>query len=579
MTEDTANLMQRIQALEGERSQLREIINNIPDFIYFKDRQCHFLNGNKSLYESLHAKSIEEIVGKSDLDFFSPTEAARFIAVEKKVMDTGIPTTIEEQGIKENGQPRYLQTTKTPIRDPQTNEVVGLVGITRDVSEINTARKELAEKSAALEKRSGEIEYQRKQLQTLIDHIPDFIYFKDRQSRFLNGNNKFYQGLNAATMKELVGKSDLDFFAKEQAEAYMKDEQEMMETNIPVSKTESGTDKNGQPFYLQTTKTPIHDPETNKINGFVGISRDVTEITKARDNLVKQANDLRKQKEEVTQTLSQLKQAQTKLVQSEKMASLGVLTAGIAHEINNPINFVYAGVNSIVKDFADVKQIVVAMKKLQGAEDPKKAIQELEELQEEYEFDEAFEALEETLSDVKLGATRITEIVAGLSKFSRMGKESWQISNIHDDLDSVLILLKNKYKTHIKIHKSYAENLPSIECFPSKLNQAFMNLVSNAIDAINDKTSKGGTILISTQYSEKTVTVSVKDDGIGMNDETRSKILDPFFTTKDTGKGVGLGLAITNSIIEDHRATLTIDTQENQGSNFQITLPIQQAAK
>ncbi|EDY82137.1 PAS fold family [Verrucomicrobiia bacterium DG1235] len=575
LARQSQELKNRNLEVEFERRQLKTLIDNIPDFIYFKDRQSRFLNGNKAFYHSLKAESIEAIKGMSDLDFFPPEEAKTFLEGETALMEKGESVTLEEQGTKPDGSPRYLHTTKTPIRNPETDEVIGLVGITRDVTEIRRIRRELIQQSEALKKRSEETEFQRNQLQTLINNIPDFIYFKDQQSKFLNGNNMFYQGLGASTLEEIIGKTDLDYLPEEIATTFYEDERQMMLTGEPISKEEASKNRYGKPVVLHTTKTPIRDPETNEVVGFVGISRDITEVTRNRQILEKQTLDLQRQKEEVSAALAKLKQAQTKLVQSEKMASLGVLTAGIAHEINNPINFVYAGVNSMVKDFDDVKIIVEKMRTLATAEDKETAVAELEKLRETQYFDDAFEALEETLKDIKLGATRITEIVAGLSKFSRLGKEDWQVSDIHSDIDSVLVLLKNKYKTHIKIEKRYQQNLPRIECFPGKLNQAFMNILSNAIDAIDAK-AKQGHIVIETSHDEDTVTISIKDDGTGMTDEVREKIFDPFFTTKEIGKGVGLGLAITYSIIQDHVGEMVINTSEGDGSEFLVKLPIRQ---
>lgn len=435
--------------------------------------------------------------------------------------------------------------------------------------------------TGALLQQKEQIDFQRKQLRTLIDNIPDFIYFKDRESRYLNGNDKFYLGLGAQSIEEIVGKSDYDFFDREVADRFREDEQQALQSGEPLSKEEASYDANGRPIHLHTTKSPILDSETGQVVGLVGISRDITEIKRAREELVAQAANLKAQKEELSTTLEQLKQAQSKLVQSEKMASLGVLTAGIAHEINNPINFVYAGVNSMAKDFEDVKRVVEDMKALAQAPEPAAAIAQLEALRQDAGFDEAFEALEETLKDIKLGATRISAIVAGLSKFSRMGKEDFQFANIHEEVESALVLLRNKYKSHIKIERDYAQRLPAVECCPGKLSQAFMNILSNAIDAIDAKSegNAGGVITIATRAQGDAVTLSIKDNGTGMSESVRSKIFDPFFTTKAVGKGIGLGMAITHSIIQDHEGQLAVETEEGDGSEFTLTLPVQHESR
>lgn len=415
-------------------------------------------------------------------------------------------------------------------------------------------------------------------LRTLVDHLPDILYLKDRDCRFTECNKPLLALLNADSYEQVIGKTDFDFYEPELAEKFHRDDLAVLESGKPLTQIESSIDSRGQPIFLHTSKVPLRDPDTQKITGLVGIGKDITEITLARAEVDKKSAELHAQKEELSAALEKLKFAQTNLVQSEKMASLGVLTAGIAHEINNPINFVYAGVNSMVKDFDDVKKVVQSMRSLPDANDPAAAIAELQKLQESVEFDEAFDALEETLQDIRLGATRITEIVAGLSKFSRLGKEAWQASKLHDDIETVLVLLKNKYKGRIHIERRFDPQLPLIECYPSKLNQAFMNILSNAIDSIGDE-RQDGRIEIATRYDDSHLFVTVTDNGEGIAPEVRDKIFDPFFTTKGIGKGTGLGMAITYSIVKEHQGEITFESEPGKGAAFTLKLPRQHQAR
>ncbi len=423
-----------------------------------------------------------------------------------------------------------------------------------------------------LPERIRELELKRNQLRTLIDNIPDPVYIKDKQCRFINANDRLLRIAQLENLEQLVGKTDRELFPHELADSYHRDDQAVLQHGATISKDEPGIDHRGEPIVVHTYKAPVRDRETGEIVGLVGIGRDVTEITQARDQLQRSAEDLQQQKEELSATLDQLKQAQAHLVQSEKMASLGTLTAGVAHEINNPINFVYAGVNSVLRDFADVKQVVTEVRNLSSRADPAEAISRLDQLCQDCGFDDAFEALEETLNDIKFGATRITEIVAGLSRFSRLGNEAWQITDIHEDIDSVLVLLKNKYKTGITVVKEFERALPQVECFPGKLNQAFMNILSNAADAIQANGGEG-VVTIATSQSERFARISIRDDGVGMDEATCHRIFDPFFTTKAVGQGVGLGLSITYSIIQDHSGNLAVESQPGKGSEFLVELP------
>lgn len=278
---------------------------------------------------------------------------------------------------------------------------------------------------------------------------------------------------------------------------------------------------------------------------------------------------------QLTEALDKLRETQTQLVQSEKMASLGVLTAGIAHELNNPINFVYAGVNSMKKDFKDIDPILESFKDLDNTtENIQVTIDTIKQLKTENEFDEAYNSIKQTISDISLGAERAADIIKGLSRFSRIEKDEWEFFDIHESLENVLLLLKNKYKYHIEITKDFNIQIPKIECHSGKINQVLMNIISNAIDAIKEK----GVITIKTALhnSKNSIIISVKDNGEGIDAKVKDRIFDPFFTTKEVGKGVGLGLSISYGIIQEHKGIIVCESEKGKGTEFIIELPIKQ---
>ena len=297
------------------------------------------------------------------------------------------------------------------------------------------------------------------------------------------------------------------------------------------------------------------------------------EIEKINKELKSSNEELYQKNEEISVTLDKLKETQNQLVQSEKMASLGVLTAGIAHEINNPINFVYTGVNSLKKDFNDISHVLKEINNLSPETDnPKDFILKINRLKKEFYFTEAYEAIQKTIEHIELGAVRTADIVRGLRNFSRMEKEEWQFVDVHSNINDVLILLKNKYKHHIKIVKDFDLSIPRIECLSGKINQVILNILSNAIDSIQEN----GEIFITTKLVYNFVSISIKDTGAGMEDKVKSKIFDPFFTTKEVGKGVGLGLSITYGIIQEHNAEIDVISKKAEGTEFIIKLPIKQ---
>jgi len=298
-------------------------------------------------------------------------------------------------------------------------------------------------------------------------------------------------------------------------------------------------------------------------------NRNLEEKVEKRTTEISQKNEqLNIQKEELRMTLENLKHSQFQLLQSEKMASLGQLVAGIAHEINNPVNFISAGVESLNANLEDISQVMGIYDKITPLNVETK-LKEIRELKEKIEYKEAVEEIDKLISSIKNGTKRTTEIVKGLRTFSRMDEDTLKMADIHEGLDSTLILLHNKYKNRINIIKNYGQ-IPLIECYPGPLNQVFMNILSNAIDAIDDK----GTITISTSIKAGIVHISIKDTGRGIHENLKEKIFEPFYTTKEVGRGTGLGLSISHGIIEKHKGAIDFKSEPGKGSEFIVSLPI-----
>lgn len=277
-------------------------------------------------------------------------------------------------------------------------------------------------------------------------------------------------------------------------------------------------------------------------------------------------------KEELNTAINRLKGAQSQLVHSEKMASLGQLTAGIAHEINNPINFISSGMVSLKMSIESLREIADEYSRLEDGEDPKEVIEAVKELKEEHEYDEIIDELDDLINDVNYGVTRTIEIVKGLRVFSRLDEEEAKNANINENVDATLTLLRNKTKDKIAITKHYDESMKDIECYPGQLNQVFMNILNNAVQAMPDD-KKDAEITIYTEESQDDVVIRIKDNGVGIPDEIKNRIWEPFFTTKEVGVGTGLGMSITFGIIEKHGGKIELTSELGQGTEFAITLP------
>lgn len=292
--------------------------------------------------------------------------------------------------------------------------------------------------------------------------------------------------------------------------------------------------------------------------------------------VTERTHELKASNEELNKTLKDLKEAEMQLVESEKMASLGQLTAGIAHEINNPINFVTSNVKPLKRDVEMVISMLNQIEEISlsdtSSADKK---QQIDELKQEYDYDYLKTEIDYLINGINEGSSRTAEIVKGLRIFSRLDEDDLKRANINEGLDSTLVIVNNQLDNRIDIVKQYDE-LPLVECYPGKLNQVFLNMVSNALHAIKSryKEEKGGVLTISTSANATHILISIRDNGIGMDETTKKKLFEPFFTTKDVGEGTGLGLSIAYNTIVKHNGTITVNSEIGVGTEFIIEIPI-----
>jgi signal transduction histidine kinase len=342
------------------------------------------------------------------------------------------------------------------------------------------------------------------------------------------------------------------------------------------------------PIVHQSKLTGILYLENNRVTGAftsdrLGILSLLTsQVSISIENIILYAREQEKS-QQLQESLYKLQQTQTQLVHTEKISSLGQLVAGVAHEVNNPVSFINGNLSHINQYVKDLTKILKLYQK-HLPEAPTEIAEEMAAIDLEY----MLEDLPQMINSMQLGTSRIKEIMQSLRNFSRNDGDEKRAINLHEGIDATLMILSHRLKAQperpaIVIIKEY-NNLPPVECYPGQLNQVFMNLIANAVDAL-DESNQGKTYLeiqknpnaitINTTAKEDWVTITIADNGPGMSEHVREKLFNAFFTTKVEGKGTGLGLSISHQIItEKHGGTIECISSSGEGAKFVITIPV-----
>ncbi|SFF26686.1 His Kinase A (phospho-acceptor) domain-containing protein [Fontimonas thermophila] len=306
------------------------------------------------------------------------------------------------------------------------------------------------------------------------------------------------------------------------------------------------------------------------------LDRANAELARANEHLEEQ---VQARTRDLSETLKRLQESQAQLIQSEKMASLGQMVAGVAHEINTPLGYARSNAEIVRNALAEIRGLVAAQTRAlqlmtsENASDEEvaQALTAAHGIAESIDAEQLTTELDTLLADADHGLQQIAELVASLKDFSRVDRSRTDLFNVNDGIESALKICHNQLKHRIEVIKAYGQ-LPPIECSPSQLNQVFLNLITNAAQAIADT----GRIYIHTAADAEGVTIRILDTGCGMTEEVRARIFEPFFTTKPVGKGTGLGLSIVYRIVEDHGGRIEVRSAPGKGSEFKIRLPLRQ---
>lgn len=552
------------RTLTNERNLLRSLIDALPDNIFIKDVDGKYIMDNIAHTRFLGLAAPADVVGKSVFDFFPADIAQHFHDDDMTVLNSGQPLVAREERITKQGKPAWVSTTKVPLRDGD-GKTIGLVCITRDI----TARKEAEESQARL----------RQFFNTIVENIPNMIFVKDAADLRFVLFNRAGELLLKCPREQLIGKSDYDMFPKDEADFFTTKDRGVLATGSMLDIPEEPIKAGDEIRYLHTKKIPITVDGGGESQYLLGISEDITDRKRADEELREKNRLLEEAIRSEQEAHAALKQAQVRMVQSEKLVSLGRLVAGVAHEINNPLAFVTNNVVVLQRDLAalnDLLQMYQAAETAMTERDSELA-KRIADLSERIDLPYTIQNIPGLLARSRDGLKRIQEIVKDLRDFSRqesVGTDQPDV-DLNPGIQSTVNIVRGRaIKQKVEVVLDLAP-LPHVSCAPSRINQVVLNLVVNAIDACPE----GGTVTVRTRPAEGGIEFSVSDTGTGIPPALRDKIFDPFFTTKPQGQGTGLGLSVSHGIIEEHGGRIDVTSTLGMGSTFTVCLPKRPPAK
>ncbi|MDP2810730.1 MAG: ATP-binding protein [Rhodocyclaceae bacterium] len=426
------------------------------------------------------------------------------------------------------------------------------------------SRGEAARMSAELEqlRATAALHTSEARFRAIVDSILEAIFIHDIDTGAILSSNRRAQELYGMSEEVLQAARVQDLsegvFPYTQAEAALW----MMKAAAGEPQTFEwhARDGSGRLFWVEVT---LRRARIDERDCLLAVEHDITH-RKAQDE------ELRQNLDRQVQLNQKLEEAHNQLLQSEKMASIGQLAAGVAHELNNPIGFVHSNLGSLDKYIQDIFEITAAYEKVEKTAGCNcTALDHVRQLKRDKDYEFLREDIFQLMTESKDGLVRVRKIVQDLKDFSHVGDMNWHWTNLHQGIDSTLNIVWNELKYKCKVVKEYGD-LPEVYCLPSQLNQVFMNLLVNAGHAIEEK----GRITLRTGREGDEVWISVSDTGKGITRENLTRIFDPFFTTKPVGKGTGLGLSLSYGIIQKHQGRIEVESEVGVGTTFKVTIPV-----
>lgn len=547
--------------MREQRDRLLAILDAGTAVIYYKDAAGRYQFINRRFEELFHVTR-QEIVGRTDHDLFPAAHASIFRANDLKVLETGQALELEELAPHDDGPHIYL-SLKFPLRDAG-GAILGVCGVSSDIT------------------RFKKIEEDR----NLFFHVTrDLLCTADFEGRFIFVNPSWERTLGWSR-EQLTSRPYIDFVHPEDREATMAESAKLRDSDYETVSFENRYRcADGSFRWLLWTARPLWHRKL-----VFAAARDITPRKLAERELSQRADELRQaleQAQRLTEELertaagerlahTQLKHATVRLIHTEKLVALGQMTAGIAHEINNPLALVFNNLAVLERDLNGLRGLLEAYQEAEAllGKDHLEAFQAARAQAEEIDAAYTLGNLEGLLGRSRDGLKRIQQIVHDLRIISRGGERDWHQVDLNQGIGSVLNLLRIRAARRKVQIETALEPLPELQCHPGRLHQVVINLLHNAIDA----SPEGGTVRLGTRAVDGHIEIHVADEGPGIPPELQNKIFDPFFTTKPPGQGTGLGLSTCQAIVEEHGGRIELVPGEAQaGAHFVVHLPLRPA--
>ncbi len=432
-----------------------------------------------------------------------------------------------------------------------------------DITERKLAEKSLRRNQVKLRKQHEErtrlfklVERSQKEWECSVDCMDDIIILTDAAGRIKRCNNAL-QRFAGKPYRELIG----------QSLGRVLEEHGINDGSSCSGGVELFHRPSGRWYVLNTYPFPEED---NEASGAVITAHDFTELKQLNQQLEKTNAEIEAKSRELENAYTDLKATQTKILQQEKMASIGQLAAGVAHEINNPMGFISSNLGTLKKYTDRLVAYIRAQSEALSAFGTEEADESLAQKSKDLKIDYISDDINDLIQESLEGAQRVKKIVQELKSFARADEADCKHADINKCLESTINVVWNEIKYKATLHRQFANDLPAIKCYPQQLNQVFLNLLINAAHAIETE----GLITVKTWQEDGSIRISVSDTGCGIPSENLGRLFEPFFTTKEVGRGTGLGLSISDDIIKKHQGDIRVESEIGKGTTFTVRIPI-----